>query len=103
MALLGQNTRRHKPIAAVIPGPRNHDGLRSGRVAGEYGFGHRPPGILHQRGTRYPAGDGEAVGFRHLGGGEQFDHSRASLGRVFVLRQRSAFSLRQPRTFLHPN
>ena len=62
-----------KPSPPLLPGPATTTTRRplqqpAARV------GDRAAGILHQLDAGNAAGDGQPVGLRHLGGGQQFDH-----------------------------
>ena len=75
IAALGEKPRRDKTVAAVVAGPgHDHDAAAGGLSAGDR-LGDRPAGILHQLDAGDAAGDGQPVGLRHFGIGEQFDHA----------------------------
>jgi hypothetical protein len=95
--LLGQQPRSNKAISAIVSWPGNHHHSGTGWVPLDDAIGHRPPGILHQGDAWNSARDGQAVGFRHLGRGEEFDHAQRTLGAAIAHPQAAV----PPRRDLH--
>jgi hypothetical protein len=74
IAALGQNARRYKAVTAIVAGSGDDRDLRSRRMARANAVGDRAAGIFHERDTGSTARNSQAVGLRHLGRGQQFDH-----------------------------
>ena len=73
IAALGQMARRDETVTAIVARPR-HNHHAPALQQGARRIGHGAAGILHQVDAGHAAGDGQPVGLRHFGVGEEFDH-----------------------------
>ena len=75
---LCQDACGNKTVASVVAGACDDCDVLAGRMARGDGVGNRPAGIFHKLDASKPTCNGAAVGFCHLGGGEQLKHGAES-------------------------
>ena len=82
IAAPGEQSRRHKSVAAIVAGPGDHGDPGAQGMARGNRIGDRGARPLHEIDACDPAGDGQLVGLRHFGIAQKLNHDGSTIAKA---------------------